>query len=155
MNFITNMFNNKTNVIIFTCALSAIIIAILYVFKFNILESFTSKSYDPNSANSSEDNSSGEPVIIYGFFADWCPHCKVAKPEWNKISEKYNNKLINGRKVLFIDVDCTKESTESTELMKLYKVEGFPTIKLVKDKNVIDFDATPTADSLEQFVNTI
>ena len=23
------------------------------------------------------------------FYVDWCPHCKTAKPEWNKMKDKY------------------------------------------------------------------
>ena len=28
------------------------------------------------------------------FSADWCPHCKKAKPEWDKFSSEYANKEI-------------------------------------------------------------
>ena len=144
---------NKTNVIIISCILFAIIIAVIYVFKFNILESFNN-SYTPNSANSGEELSS-DPIEIYLFFANWCPHCKVAKPDWDKVSEKYNNKLIKGKKIIFTDINCTEESAENTKMMTKYKVEGFPTIKLIKDGQVIDFDAKPTQTNLEQFLETV
>ncbi len=36
-----------------------------------------------------------------------------------------------------------------------YKVDGFPTIKMLKGNEVIDFDANPTMDSLEQFVSSV
>jgi hypothetical protein len=39
--------------------------------------------------------------------------------------------------------------------MDQYTIEGFPTIKLLKDGQVIDFDAKPTKDSLTQFLNTV
>ena len=89
------------------------------------------------------------------FHADWCPHCKSAKPEWEKIVEKYNGKVVNGYNVTFTDVNCTEETPETNEMMELYKVEGFPTIKLVKGDQVIDFEAKPTESSLDQFLNTI
>ena len=40
-------------------------------------------------------------------------------------------------------------------MMETYKVEGFPTIKLVKGDQVIDFEAKPTESTLTQFLNTI
>jgi thiol-disulfide isomerase/thioredoxin len=27
------------------------------------------------------------------FFAEWCPHCKTAKPIWEKVSADYNGRL--------------------------------------------------------------
>ena len=36
-----------------------------------------------------------------------------------------------------------------------YKIEGFPTIKLLKDNKVYDFDAKPTKDNLNNFINTV
>jgi thiol-disulfide isomerase/thioredoxin len=90
------------------------------------------------------------------FYADWCPHCKVAKPAWNDVKAEYENKTINGYTVIFIDVDCSDEnSTEVQRMMDQYTIEGFPTIKLLKDGQVIDFDAKPTKDSLTQFLNTV
>ena len=38
--------------------------------------------------------------------------------------------------------------------MNKYKIEGFPTIKLLKDGQVIEFDAKPTKENLTQFLNT-
>ena len=155
MNFMNCM--NKTNIIIISCILVAILIAILYVFRFNILENFTN-SYTPNSTNSANSdlaNSTGIPIEIMLFSADWCPHCKVARPEWEKVSDKYSNKLIKGHNIIFTDINCTEESAENTKLMSKYKVEGFPTIKLIKNNQVIDFDAKPTQSNLEQFLETV
>ena len=36
-----------------------------------------------------------------------------------------------------------------------YNVEGFPTIKLLKDGQVIEYDAKPTKETLTQFLNTV
>ena len=40
-------------------------------------------------------------------------------------------------------------------MMEKYKVEGFPTIKLLANDKVYDFDAKPTKQNLTQFVNTV
>ena len=39
--------------------------------------------------------------------------------------------------------------------MNTYKIEGYPTIKLVKDNQIIDYDAKPTKATLTQFLNTV
>ena len=89
------------------------------------------------------------------FYVDWCPHCKTAKPAWNDLKAEYENKTINGYKVIFTDIDCTNETAEVTQLMDQYKIEGYPTIKLLKDGQVIEYDAKPSKDTLEQFLKTV
>jgi thiol-disulfide isomerase/thioredoxin len=153
MDFITQSLNNKNTVVIVICALTALIIAALYVFRPNIFEPF-GNSYKPNSGSSGEDvnstESGGKPIEIMLFSVDWCPHCKVARPEWNKVAE--STKSINGRKIIFTDIDCTDETPEVTSLIKQYNIEGYPTIKLIKDGKVIDFDAKPTEQHLREFL---
>jgi thioredoxin-like negative regulator of GroEL len=39
--------------------------------------------------------------------------------------------------------------------MDEYKVEGYPTIILVKDSQPINFDAKPTEETLNQFLNSV
>jgi hypothetical protein len=41
------------------------------------------------------------------------------------------------------------------KLMNKFKVEGYPTIKLLKDGQVIEYDAKPSKDTLIQFLNTV
>jgi thiol-disulfide isomerase/thioredoxin len=89
------------------------------------------------------------------FYVDWCPHCKSAKPAWNDLKAEYENKAINGYKVIFTEVDCTNETAEVSQLMDQYKIEGYPTIKLLKDAQVIEYDAKPTKDTLVQFLKTV
>ena len=40
------------------------------------------------------------------FCVKWCPHCKRADPEWQKIVDKFSNVTINGKKVFFKKIDC-------------------------------------------------
>jgi len=98
---------------------------------------------------------SGDKVAeLMLFYADWCPHCKAAKPEWNEAKAEYNGKTIKGYTILFTDVNCTTETPEIEQKMQQYKIEGFPTIKLLKDGQVIQFDAKPTKSNLDKFLNT-
>ena len=150
MDFIKNALNNKNSLVLIILAIAATFITIVYVFRTNILETFTGKSHYVE--NSSSNTTASDPVEIILFSADWCPHCKVARPEWNKISEKYHNKNIKGKLVIFTDVNCTEETAETTKLMTKYGVEGYPTVKLIKDGKVIDFDAKPTEQHLQKFL---
>lgn len=36
-----------------------------------------------------------------------------------------------------------------------FKIEGYPTIKLVKDGQIIDYDAKPTKETMTEFLNTV
>ena len=39
--------------------------------------------------------------------------------------------------------------------MDKFDVEGFPTIKMIKDGQIIEFDAKPTKENLTQFFDTV
>jgi thiol-disulfide isomerase/thioredoxin len=102
------------------------------------------------------ENQSGDKAAeLMLFHVDWCPHCKTAKPEWDQVKAEYQNKSINGYKVMFNEINCTDETPEKVKMIETYKIEGYPTIKLVKDNQVIDFDAKPTKDTLTKFLNTV
>jgi thiol-disulfide isomerase/thioredoxin len=102
-----------------------------------------------------KDQNSNKTATLMLFYVDWCPHCKTAKPAWNNIKSEYENKTINGYKVIFTEVNCTDETAEVEQMMNKYNIEGFPTIKLLKDGQVIEYDAKPTKETLTQFLNTV
>jgi len=89
------------------------------------------------------------------FFADWCPHCKKAKPEWEAVKAEYDGKKINGYTVTFVEYDCSDETPEVERIVSKYNIEGYPTVKLLKDDQIVEFDAKPTKATLEQFLNTV
>ena len=95
------------------------------------------------------------PVIIYFFHVDWCPHCKKAQPEWDKFANEYNNKELNGYIIKCQDIDCTQETSDVTRAINQYKIESYPTVKMVKDEKTIEFDARINQNTLDQFVNTM
>jgi thiol-disulfide isomerase/thioredoxin len=94
-------------------------------------------------------------TIVYFFHVDWCPHCKTALPEWKKFVANYNGKEINGYGLKCVDVNCTSETSDVTEFINKYKIESYPTVKLIRDGDVIDFDSKITSTSLDKFVNTM
>ncbi len=86
---------------------------------------------------------------IYYFYTTWCPYCIKALPEWNKFKNYWHHKKKGGHILLLADIDCDKNES----LAAKYDVEKYPCIKLVKDGKVYDYDAKPTLENLNQFLN--
>jgi thiol-disulfide isomerase/thioredoxin len=100
-------------------------------------------------------NRRSKETVIYFFHVDWCPHCKSALPQWRDFYTMYDGKEINGYKLKCQDIDCTSETSDITDFINTYKIDSYPTVKLIRDGNTIDFDSKITKGSLEQFVNTM
>ena len=135
-----------------TIGIIALVVILLLVAFYMYNKQTTTQQMRENFENGTDDKRTAELML---FTVDWCPHCKTAKPEWEQLKAEYKDKKINGYKVIFTDIDCTKETPQVEKLMNTYKIEGYPTIKLLKDGQVIDFDAKPTKDTLVKFLNTV
>lgn len=86
---------------------------------------------------------------VFYFYTTWCPYCKKSRVEWDKFKAEWGHKTYNGYVLQFQEIDC--DVSESTA--EKYNVTKYPTIKLIKDDTVIDFDAKPTVDSLTRFLS--
>lgn len=145
--------NSTTWIIIGAVILFSILAAVYY---FYYVKPQQKSQYKANSEHLMKDDSgSSKSAELLFFFADWCPHCKTAKPIWNDLKAQYENKTINGYRVIFTEVNCSEETAEVDKMMNQYNVEGYPTIKLLKDGQVIEYDAKPSKDTLNQFLNTV
>jgi thiol-disulfide isomerase/thioredoxin len=142
------------SVVMYVILAILLILIVIYFYKqYTSSNTSDSKDYKINRENMHNKGSGNAELIL--FYVDWCPHCKTAKPEWDSLKTDYEGKTINGYKVIFTEHNCTNESPEVEELMNKYKIEGYPTVKLIKDNQVIEFDAKPTKATLEQFINTV
>lgn len=105
--------------------------------------------YQPNNIGSGE-------AIIYFFFADWCPHCTKAKPQWTAFANEHDGKLINGVKLRCSMVDCSDPDVpDVAATIDKYGVNSYPTIKMEYRDKVYDFDASVTKEHLDKFVETV
>ena len=111
--------------------------------------------FHANRENIPKEQNSNKTATLMLFYVDWCPHCKTAKPEWDSLKSEYDGKSINGYTIHFAEYNCTNESAEVSQLMDKYTIEGYPTIKLSKDNQIIEYDAKPTKSTMEQFLNTV
>jgi thiol-disulfide isomerase/thioredoxin len=147
---------STTTLLIIVGVIIFIILAIYYYY--NHISPKLKTSYRANSEGefgSAGNSGPTKQAELMLFYADWCPHCKTAKPVWNELKTQYQNKTINGYQVIFTDVNCTTESAETEQMMNKYNIEGFPTIKLLKDGQIIEYDAKPTKETLNEFLNTV
>lgn len=126
-----------------------LVVIVLAVIAWFIYRRYAKPTKAPYQTNSSTD----EVQVLY-FVTDWCPYCKTAMPEIQYVQTEMNETVVNGYKVVFQEVNCTTESPETDQLTKTYKVEGYPTIKLIKENEVIDYDAKPDRNTLKQFILT-
>ena len=138
-------------------ALAIIVAIILVILSYFIYKQSTkaTTTFYPNRENMPKDTNSNKTATLMLFYVDWCPHCKTAKPEWDSLKAEYEGKTINGYTLSFVEYNCTNESAETAELMDKYSIEGYPTIKLVKDNQIVEYDAKPTKSTMEQFLNTV
>jgi thiol-disulfide isomerase/thioredoxin len=90
----------------------------------------------------------GGDITVMMFSVDWCPHCKKAATPWEDFKQAYHGKKVKGRNIRCEKYDLTNDDT----MGKKYKVDSYPTIKMLKDGQVIDFDAKVTTYALERFV---
>lgn len=98
-------------------------------------------------------------VDILYFHTDWCPHCKKADPIIGKggtFYNKYNGKDINDQIINIIDINCTEDdNVDVNASIQKYKVEHYPTVKMLYGDDVIDFESKISDSTLEKFVNAI
>jgi len=149
-NTFQNLLKNKRLLIIVLVLIFFIGVAVYVYYSYIVpsVKNVKQTPYQDGGINANDDN---KYVDLYFFYTEWCPHCKKAKPEWSKLESSLENKQINGYTVLFKPVDCDKEP----ELAEKFNVEGYPTIKLVKDGQVIEYDAKPDFENLTQFLQSV
>tara|TARA_A100001015_G_scaffold244245_1_gene279605 strand:+ start:1050 stop:1526 length:477 start_codon:yes stop_codon:yes gene_type:complete len=96
-------------------------------------------------------NKNNNDVIIYFFFTEWCPYCKKALPEWEKFTDYVNNiNESNDYNVKLINIDCDKDKKTADK----YKIEGYPSIKLLYKGNEYDYEAKVENENLIKFLET-
>jgi thiol-disulfide isomerase/thioredoxin len=128
---------------IFIILLFSIISYIL--FSKNIKE-FINKKFVLNKEFVNKDTDNNNNATIIYFYTEWCPYCK----KWNSFKDLVD--LQSFKETLTLkEVDCDK----NPEIADNYKIDGYPTIKLIYNGEVYDYDAKPESKTLLQFVESI
>jgi len=85
-----------------------------------------------------------EKDVLVEFYAPWCGHCKQLVPIWDKLGEKYKDH----KSIVIAKIDSTANELEDI------KVQGFPTIKLIKkgSNEIVDYNGERTLDGFVKFL---
>ena len=142
---------HKWSVVKTVCGL-ALLGIIVYVFYIKVVKPITQPGYKNNKeiVDTGVDSPDSDIIDIMYFYTTWCPYCKKARPEWDKFKSQWEDIGFGGYDIRFSEVDCDINEAAADK----YNVDGYPTIKMVKNKKVIDYDAKPELTSLNKFLKS-
>lgn len=149
-----------------------IILAIVAIFlgiAFYVYSTFIAPKLNPDfvpnkefveEGSGSDDPASTNYAEVYFIYANWCPYSKKVKPVMEQLKSEFEGKTINKHVVLFKDIDGEKDEKKITDFEKTYlkngsKIDGYPSIYIVKDDQVIEFEAKPNIETLKEFIHTV
>jgi thiol-disulfide isomerase/thioredoxin len=150
---VNGIFRDKKLILLIVILIIIFTIVFFFVYN-NYIKNFISKNHSLNKEFVSKEDkakNASNDVLIMFFYTEWCPYCKQALPEIKKfedyiISENTKNDYI----ITLTKIDCDKNSTIADK----YKVESYPTIKLIYKGEVYNYDAKPNRNNLIKFVET-
>ena len=103
--------------------------------------------------NEGFNNNDKEPIVVYFFYVDWCPHCTNAKPEVAAFEQELatQNNLMNGVPVEVKQVNCDEEK----ELAAEHNVKAYPTVVAVKGNETEQLNNKVTKSNLKDWLSSL
>lgn len=146
--------------VIMILGISIIFIGVIFWVYGNYIAPKINPDYDANNEyiyDKKAEENVNKYVTITMFKTSWCPYCKAAlEPNGGWILAKNALPRGNGYHINWEVVDGEKDEKKMKSFEKKYDVEidGYPSIFLVKDNNIIEFNSQITQSNLENFVST-
>ena len=163
-----SLFKNKLNIVLLLLALGLLVFAAYVVYN-KFVKPRLSAKYVSNNEFSNTENKDKDAILKLYHAADWCNHSRdvlnAKNGTWVLLKKEIDNTVINGKKLVFEEVDCSnvgddnKEQDESL-VEETKDIDGYPTIKLVVDSESIIYnnDIAPSnnkaINQLNEFINT-
>jgi thiol-disulfide isomerase/thioredoxin len=147
--FIRNTLTDRSYMLLMFL-LVLLFITLMLVLYNNYIKDIISKKHVLNSEYVNNVKKQDEILVLY-FYTEWCPYCKQSMPEINRFEEhiKGENGSANYN-ITLTKIDCDKQTTIADK----YKIEAYPSIKLIYKNKVYDYDARPNKANLIQFLET-
>ena len=155
MNAVKGMLFNKKFIIIL------VVIAIFIGVAFWVYTTYVAPSINPDYVPNREftEGEGSNTADLFMFSVDWCPYSKAAKPVWKKLTKKYNGQEVNGTLLQVKEIDGDKQAQELENFESKYlngkKIDGYPSIYMVKDDKVVEYEAKPKLETLKEFINSV
>jgi thiol-disulfide isomerase/thioredoxin len=138
---IFEIWNNLS--ITYKAAAGIALLAIVYV----VFTWYQKRSANAPNQVTNAPNASGA-IVCSMYYVDWCKFCKKAKPEWEKLENEYNGKIVNGKKIVINSINCD----ENEEVAEQENIKGYPTFKFNMDGKYVDFPDEPVYDKFKTFI---
>lgn len=147
------VFNKKFIIILF-------VVTIFIAVAFFVYNQYIAPKMNPDFVPNKEFVKEGEGLAdLYFFNAEWCPYSKKARPIWDKLKKEYDGKNINNTVLRLIEVDGEKEDKKmenfESKFLNGKKIDGYPSIYMVKEDQVIEYEAKPKIDTLKEFIDSV
>ncbi|XP_018424307.1 PREDICTED: protein disulfide-isomerase A4, partial [Nanorana parkeri] len=89
-----------------------------------------------------------QDTVLLEFYAPWCGHCKQFASEYENIAKTLKD---NDPPIPVVKIDATAAS----KLAEKYDISGYPTIKILKKGQTIDYDGPRTEKAIVEKVREI